>query len=154
MNIGAQVLAITVTNLRNIPARLGNSLVIVIGMAGVVGVLIPIIAMSTGFRATIEGDGRADRAVVTSRAATDEDLSSVSRDDLGKIANAAEVRRNARGESLASAEVVLQAPVARKRDHSDVRMTLRGVSARYFEVRPELKLVAGRMYQSGKHELI
>jgi putative ABC transport system permease protein len=154
MNIAGQVFAITATNLRNIPARLGNSLVIVIGMAGVVGVLIPVIAMSMGFRATIQGDARADRAIVSLRIATDEDVSSVLREDFGKIMNAPVVRRNARGEPLASAEVVLQAPVARKRDHTDVSMTLRGVGNQYFAIRPELKLVAGRMYQSGKRELV
>ena len=88
MNAAGQVLAITATNLRNIPARLGNSLVIVIGMAGVVGVLIPVIAMSMGFRATIQGDARADRAIVILRVATDEDVSSVSREDFGKVMNA------------------------------------------------------------------
>src|SRR5688572_6451518 len=122
MNVFRQVLAVTATNLRNIPLRLGSSLVIVTGIAGVVGVLIPVIAMSMGFRSTIEGDARADRAVVISRTATEEEISSLSRDEFGKIMNAPEVRRDVRGRSLASGEVVLQAPVARKRDHSDVNL--------------------------------
>jgi putative ABC transport system permease protein len=154
MNIARQILAITATNVRNIPLRLGSSLVIVIGIAGVVGVLIPVLAMSMGFRATIQGDGRADRAIVLSRIATEEDVSSVSREDFGKIMNAPEVRRDAHGRPIVSGEVVLQAPVARKRDHSDVSLTLRGVSDQYFALRPELKLVDGRTYQSGKQELV
>ncbi len=44
--------------------RPGNSLVIVVGMAGVVAVFIAVLAMYAGFRATIQGDGRADRAIV------------------------------------------------------------------------------------------
>ena len=154
MNPVRQTLAIAVTNLRNIPLRLGSSLVIVIGIAGVVGVLIPVLAMSMGFRSTIQGDARADRAVVISRTATEEDISSVSRDDFGKITNAPEVRRDARGRSIVSGEVVLQAPVARKRDHSDVSLTLRGVGDQYFTLRPELRLVTGRMYQPGRQELV
>ena len=35
-----QISAVTLMNLQNIPSRLGTSLVIVIGIAGVVGVLI------------------------------------------------------------------------------------------------------------------
>lgn len=149
-----QTFAIAVTNLRTVPQRLGNSLVIVIGIAGVVGVLIPLIAMSMGFRSTIMGDARADRAIVISRIATEEDASSLSRDDLGKIMNAPEVRRDAFGRPMASGEVLLQAPVARKLDHSDVSLTFRGVGEQYFAMRPELKLVAGRMYDSGKQELL
>ena len=53
MNFISQTLAVTSMNLRNIPRRLGNSLVIVIGIAGAVAVFIPILAMSISFRATI-----------------------------------------------------------------------------------------------------
>jgi putative ABC transport system permease protein len=154
MSVVRQILAITATNLRNIPLRLGSSLVIVIGIAGVVGVLIPVLAMSMGFRSTMKGDARADRAIVLSRVATEEDVSSISRADFGKIMNAPEVRRDARGRPIASGEVVLQAPVARKGDHSDVSLTLRGVSYQYFAMRPELKLIDGRLYQPGKQELV
>ena len=154
MSVVRQILAITAANLRSIPLRLGSSLVIVIGIAGVVGVLIPVLAMSAGFRSTIKGDARPDRAIVLARAATAEYESSLSRDDFGKVVNAPEVRRDARGRPVASGEVVLQAPVSRKRNHSDVSITLRGVSDQYFAMRPELKLVAGRMYEPGRQELV
>ena len=55
---------------------------------------------------------------------------------------------------MASGEVVLVAPVSRKRDHTDVNVTLRGVGEQYFAMRPELKLRSGRMFESGKQELI
>lgn len=154
MNILRQVVVLTAIGLRTIPLRLGSSLVIVIGIAGVVGVLIPVLAMSTAFRSTIKGDALPDRAIVLARAATAEYESSVSRDDFGKIISAPEVRRDARGRPVISAEVVLQTPVSRKRDQSDVSITLRGVSDQYFAMRPELQLVAGRMYETGKQELV
>lgn len=154
VNAILQTFAIAVANLRTVPQRLGNSLVIVIGIAGVVGVLIPLIAMSVGFRSTIMGDARADRAIVISRIATEEDVSSLSREDFGKIMHAPDVRRDALGRPMASGEVLLQAPVARKLDHVDVSLTFRGVGEQYFAMRPELKLVGGRMYDSGKQELL
>lgn len=154
MNSIAQALAIAVTNLRQVPQRLGSSLVIVIGIAGVVGVLIPVVAMSLGFESTIKGDGRPDRAIVITRIAAAEYESNLSRDDVGRIMNAPEVRRDAHGESIASGEVVLSAPVSRKSNHNDVNVTLRGVTKQYFAVRPELKLIAGRMYRPGTHELL
>jgi putative ABC transport system permease protein len=154
MNAISQIVAIAGTNLRHVPQRLGSSLVIVIGIAGVVGVLIPVLAMSLAFQATIRSDGRPDRAIVLTRIATAEYESSLSREDASRIMNAPEVRRDARGESIASGEVVLTAPVSRKSDHSDVNVTLRGVGGQYFALRPELKLVAGRMYRPGTHELV
>jgi putative ABC transport system permease protein len=149
-----QIPVLTAMSLRDIPRRLGNSLVIVVGIAGVVIVLIPVLAMYLGFRATLQGDGRADRAIVLSRDATSEDGSNLSRDAVADIVHAAGVRRDARGTPIASAEVVLAAPVSRLRDHSDVNVTLRGVGPQYFALRPELKLVAGRMLRTGTQELL
>ncbi len=154
MCLAAQISTLTANSLRHIPQRLGSSLVIVIGIAGVVAVLIPVLAMYVGFRATIKGDGRADRALVLSRDATTEYESGLSRDAVGVVLNAAGVRHDARGRPLISAEVVLAAPVARRRDHSDVDITLRGVGPQYFAIRPELKLVAGRMFRPGTQELL
>jgi putative ABC transport system permease protein len=154
MNALVQIFAIVAANLRNIPQRLGSSLVIVIGIAGVVAVMIPLIAMALSFQATIRGDGRADRVIVLNRIATADYESNVPREDAARIANAPEVKRNARGESIVSGEVVLAAPVSRRSDHTDVNVVLRGVGPEYFSIRPELKLIAGRLYQPGTHELV
>ena len=154
MSLAAQIAAVTATSLRHIPQRLGSSLVIVIGMAGVVAVLIPVLAMSLGFRATIEGDARADRAIVLSRASESEYESSVSREAAAVIVDAAGIRRDAGNKPMLSAEVVLVAPVARKGDGSDVNVTLRGVGEQYFAMRPELKLIDGRMLHAGTQELL
>ena len=154
MNFISQTLAVTAMNLRNIPRRLGNSLVIVIGIAGAVAVFIPILAMSISFRATIEGDGSDTRAIVLTHRAIAESDSSLSRDEVIAIMDYPQVMRDSRGRAVASGEVILVAPVSRKRDHSDVNVTLRGVGAQYFAMRPELELRSGRMFESGKQELI
>jgi putative ABC transport system permease protein len=154
MNFFRQTLAVTAMNLRNVPLRLGNSLVIVIGIAGAVGVFIPIVAMSLSFRATIKGDGNDARAIVVTQRATTEAESSLTRDEVAMIVDYPQVRRDSRGKPVASAEVVLVAPVSRKRDHSDVNVTLRGVGEQYFAMRPELKLRSGRMFETGKQELV
>jgi putative ABC transport system permease protein len=154
LNLVSQILAVTAMNLRSIPQRLGNSLVIVVGIAGVVAVLISVLAMSLGFRTTINGDARADRAIVLSRGATAESESSLSRENVTAVMNAAGIRHDAQDRPIISAELILVAPVARKRDNSDVNITLRGVGAQYFAIRAELKLVAGRMFHAGKQELL
>jgi putative ABC transport system permease protein len=154
LNFASQILAVTAMNLRSIPQRLGNSLVIVVSIAGVVAVLISVLAMSLGFRTTIKGDASADRAIVLSRGATAENESGLSRENVAAVMNTLGIRHDARDRPIVSAEVILVAPVARKRDNSDVNITLRGVGAQYFVLRPELKLVSGRLFHAGKQELL
>src|SRR6266478_1341506 len=154
MAFARQILAVTAANVRSIPLRPGNSLVIVVGMAGVVAVLIAVLAMFAGFRATIQGDGRADRAIVLTRGATTEYDSSLSRETVATIMNSPGIKHDTRNRPFVSADVILVAPVARRRDDSDVNVTLRGVGEQYFGMRPELKLVSGRMFRTGHQELV
>jgi putative ABC transport system permease protein len=154
MSLILQILAVTAMNLRGIPRRLGNSLVIVVGIAGVVAVLICVLAMSLSFRTTIRGDARADRAIVLARGVTTEYDSGLSRENVAAVMNAGGIKHDMRARPIVSAEVILVAPVARKRDNSDVNVTLRGVGDQYFVIRPELKLVSGRLFHAGKQELL
>ncbi|HEY0800994.1 MAG TPA: ABC transporter permease [Steroidobacteraceae bacterium] len=154
MALAGQILALAAANVRGIPLRLGNSLVIVVGLAGVVAVLISVLAMFLGFRATIQGDGQADRMIVLTRSATTEYESRLSRENVATVMDAPGIRHDDRNQPMVSAEVILVAPVARKRDSSDVNVTLRGVGEQYFSMRPELKLVSGRMFHPGNQELL
>ena len=67
-----QIIEITIMNLKNLPSRLGSSSVIVVGIAGVVGVLIAILSMSVGFRAALERGGAPDRGIILRGGSTDE----------------------------------------------------------------------------------
>src|SRR5688572_33490106 len=59
-----QILSITMLGLRSIPERVGASLVIVVGLAGVVAVFTALLAMAAGFQSTLESAGRPDVALV------------------------------------------------------------------------------------------
>jgi putative ABC transport system permease protein len=154
MNVFTQTARVLSVNLRTVPLRLGNSLVIVIGIAGVVAVLASVMAMAVGYRATINSDGRTDRSIVVARGSINEYDSRISRSALSVIQNAGGVRRDAEGKSIMSGDVVLPAPLIRKSDSSDVNITFRGVSEQYFALRPELALTAGRMFRTGLRELL
>ncbi|MGH8235717.1 MAG: ABC transporter permease [Steroidobacteraceae bacterium] len=154
MRAAAQIVAVTAVGLRSIPHRLGNSLVIVIGIASVVAVLISVLAMSAGFQRIALGDARPDRAIVLTRGADGEGTSVLSRENVAAIAAASGISKDADGKPIVSAEVLLVAPVARKSTGADAYITLRGVGHQHFRLRPELKLVSGRMFERGLHELI
>ena len=149
-----QVIAVSLLNLRSIPERAGSSFVIVIGTAGVVAVLISVLALSTGFRRTIENSARADRVIVLSQGAESEGGSSLPRAAIATLLDAPGVRRDVEGRAIGSAETLIVAPVARKSDGLDAYVTLRGVGPRAADLRPEIKMVGGRWFQPAVHELI
>ena len=64
MNWFSQVFEVAVMNLRSVPQRIGASLVIVIGIAGVVASAGRAARHGGGFPADARSTGRADRAIV------------------------------------------------------------------------------------------
>jgi len=149
-----QIFAVTAMGLRGLPSRLGTSLVIVVGIAGVVAVMVSVLAMSFGFRKTVEGTGRADRAIVL-RGGSDAELSSsITREQAATILNAPGIARAADGKPAGSAEIVVIVALPSIQDGSDSNVTLRGIGAEAGTVRPEVKLIDGRMFEPAVRELI
>jgi len=54
-----QIVSVTLMNIKSVPQRLGASSVIVIGIAGVVGVLVSILAMVAGLSQMMSSTERA-----------------------------------------------------------------------------------------------
>ncbi len=150
-----QILAITGVNLKSIPQRWGSSLVIVIGLAGVVAVFTALLAMGEGFRSTLEATGRADAALVL-RGGSDAELNSaLLRDDASLIELADGIRKDAAGKPIASAEMMVITELFKKGEtRNGSNITLRGVGPNAFVLRPGLKVVEGRMFKSGLRELL
>jgi len=149
-----QIAQITLLNLRNIPSRLGTSLVVVVGIAGVVGVLVSVLAMSEGFRHTLASTGRPARVIML-RAGSDSELSSgVARDQAILLASLPGIARDAEGRPLASAELNVMVDLPRKGGTDSNNVPFRGVQPAAFGIRDELALVEGRRFQRGVREVI
>jgi putative ABC transport system permease protein len=153
MNTLQQTWAVTRLNLRSLRLRLGASSVIVIGIAGVVGVLVSILAMVAGLSQMMSSSGRPDRAIVLSTGSSFEMLSDLPRAATWTIVNAPGVRRSPDGNPLASVEalVVVRGEL---QDGSPANLALRGAEPELFHVRPELQIVAGRAFAPAVRELI
>jgi putative ABC transport system permease protein len=149
-----QIFAVVGMNLRNLPQRVGSSLVIVLGIAGVVAVLVSVLSMAVGFSRTISGAGSPDRALILSGGALAESLSNISADAIPNILNAPGIARDAAGHPIVSAEVVAQLQVAQPDSAGPANVAVRGVGSEQSLLRPEIHLVAGRMYRPGLHEVI
>jgi putative ABC transport system permease protein len=154
MSMLRQIRAVTWMNLRSIPQRFGTSSVIVVGIAGVVAVLISVLAMATGFTHTVLGTGRDDRAIVLRGGSNSELASTLSRDTTLTVMDAPSIRKDSGGKAIASAEPVVIVDMPKKSDDSGANVTIRGVGIEAAALRPEIQLVAGRMFQRGLRELI
>jgi putative ABC transport system permease protein len=154
MNMLRQVLVVTLMNLRSVPQRWSTSLVIVVGIAGVVGVLTAILAMGEGFRATLGQAGKADQAIVMRSGATSELTSGLDRESADLIKGSAGVARNAAGRPIASAEILVIADLPKRGTGTLANAPIRGVQPETFELRPEIRIIAGRNFTAGPRELI
>ena len=153
MSTLSQVGEITLMNLRTLPQRWASSMVIVVGVGGVVAVLVALLAMAQGFASTLQRTGQPDRVVVL-RGGSDGELSSTFTIDQARIVQSLPGIRRVDGQPLASAELYLVADVPKRANGSPANLPLRGVTPVAVALRPELKIVEGRMFAPGKAELI
>jgi putative ABC transport system permease protein len=149
-----QTIAITLLSLRSIPDRWGPSLVIIVGLAGVVAVFTALLAMAEGFQSTLKSTGRENVALVLRGGSSAELNSGLPRDQATLIKQAPGVRQGSDGQPLASAEMIVIAELLKAGEKTGSNITVRGVEPAAFELRPQLKIVDGRTFQPGLRELI
>ncbi|HLI18753.1 MAG TPA: ABC transporter permease [Rhodanobacteraceae bacterium] len=149
---GRRTLSVTGVGLATLPSRWGASSVIVFGIAGVVGVLVALLAMGEGLQATLQGTGNDGTAIVLRGGSQAEASSVLLHDDVVLIAQASGIARDAQGHAIASPELLLAANLPKK-DGQDANISVRGVGPEAWAVRPNLHIIAGRKFTPGTLEL-
>jgi putative ABC transport system permease protein len=150
---GRRTLSVTAVGFSTLRDRLGSSSVIVVGIAGVVGVLVALLAMGEGFRATLESGGREDTVIVMRGGSVSESSSILVRNDIDIVSQAPGIAVDADGKPLVSAELMVPVSV-RTNGGDDANIPLRGVDANAWVLRPQLKIVEGRAFKPGLRELV
>ena len=151
---GRQAWSVTKVGIATIPQRLGSSSVIVIGIAGVVGVLVALLAMAEGFRETLQQTGDANTAIILRGGATAELSSGVGRDEVTLIQQLPGILKDKEGKPIASPELVVVANIPKKGTATDANVEIRGVGEQAFALRPNVKIVSGKKFAPGLRELI
>ena len=149
-----QTLAITTLNLRSVPSRLGTSLVIVVGIGGVVAVLVALLAMAEGFRITLASTGKPDRAMVMRAGSNDELASVLNVETWNIVRDLPGIRRDDRGQPLAIAERYILTDVRKRGENTGANVVVRGTTPDVLRVRPETRIIAGRMFEPGQREVV
>ncbi len=153
MKVINQIAAVTALNVRNLPQRLGGSLVAIVGVAAVVLVFAAVLSMAAGFERTMVSAGSEDTAIVMRAGATAELNSGLGNDDVQIVRNAPGVLRDG-DEPVVSPELYVVVDIVKKSTGDDANVPLRGVGSGAFDVRSGVEIVAGRMFEEGRNELI
>ena len=141
-------------NFRNVIVRWKVTLLALGGISLVVAVLIALTAMANGFRGRAQ-DHRLARQRHRHPAGSGSELTSgFSRDNASMILVDSRVKRDSAGKPLASPEMIVVASLPRLGDGTEVNVTVRGVSPMAFQVRQNVKIVAGRNFTPGLYEII
>lgn len=151
---GRQTLAVAGVGVASLPQRWGASSVIIIGIAGVVGVLVAMLAMGEGFQATLKGTGSQDSAIILRGGSQAETNSNLARDQVPLIAALDGIARGEDGRPLVSAEASQIASLPKREDGIDANVQLRGVAPAAWDLRSQVKIVSGRRFESGRREIV
>jgi putative ABC transport system permease protein len=143
-----------VYNLRSLRARWTSTVVAVLGIAGTVSVFVAMLSLARGFEATLVASGSDRNAIVRRAGSTSEMDSGVTVDQIRVIEDASGVERAPGLGPLVSPEMVVVAAFPLRGRDTDGNALVRGVSPKALRVRPNVRLVAGRMFQPGLTELV
>ena len=153
MNWLSQTLAVTAVTIRSIPQRLGSSIVAVIGIGGVVVVFTAVLSIAEGFRAAMQGTGDPQTVIVLRSGSDTEMTSGFGGEEARLISEAPGIEHGADGPH-ASPELFVIVGHPLKRSGTDANVPLRGVTLNALKVRPQVKIVEGRMFQAGTNEIV
>ncbi len=151
---GRLALAAASIGIASLPQRWGASSVIVVGIAGVVGVLVAMLAMGEGFSATLNQTGSDDTAIILRGGSQAETNSVITRDQIPLIGNLAGIAKDDKGQPAISPELSQVVNLPTKADGSDANVQVRGVGESAWAIRPNVRLVEGRKFNQGLRELV
>lgn len=149
-----QVVAVTLFNLSSLRQRIGSSLVVVVGVAGVVMVLIGVLSIARGFQKTLESTGNPENVLVM-RGGSDSEMSSgLSLETTRIIADAPQLER-LEGRAVSSAELYVIIDLPKISTGTAANVPLRGVDPEMvYPVRGEVKMIAGGPFTAGRNEVV
>jgi putative ABC transport system permease protein len=149
----SQTLAVSALSVRTIPQRASSSAVAMVGIAGVVIVFVAVLSIGEGFRAAMQDAGAPDRAVVMRAGADSEMTSGLPGSNADLIKEAPGLLR-VNNRPMASAELYVLVDLNKRSTGTAANVPLRGIEPEALQVRNEVKIVDGRMFQFGTNEAV
>lgn len=141
-------------NYRNLLARKLTTLLTVLGVALVVFVLTAVLMMANGVQKTLVSTGSDNNIIVLRKSATSDVLSAVGRESARLIETFPEIATAEDGKPMISKEAVTIINLYRKESNDMGNVIVRGVSLDAVKMRPQVKIIGGRIWDPAKSEII
>ncbi len=142
-------------NIRNLVLRKGATVMTALGIALTVATAIFILALLAGLRDAFKTSGDPNNVLVLRKGSNSElAAGGVDRDAMQTIRDLPGIARNAHGDPIVSGEDILVIVLPRLDGTGDTNVTVRFLTPQGIEMRPEMKLAAGRWFAPGQREIV
>jgi len=123
-------------------------------MALVVYVFATVLMLTEGLEQTLVATGSEDNVILIRQGAETEVQSSIEREQAAIIESAPEIAYAPNGTKLASKEVLVLMTLPKRDSDKPSNVTIRGLSEKGLMLRPQVRLIEGRMFRAGSSEII
>jgi putative ABC transport system permease protein len=139
--------------LRNFKSRRLTTAITVAGIAMVVFVFAAVLMMAYGIQKTLVATGSPENVIIARKSANGEISSIIVRSDYNTVLTLPHIAKSPDGKQLVSGETVVIINL-NKRSGGLSNITVRGVAQQAFALRPQVRIVEGRMFQLGAREIV
>src|SRR5438105_6510142 len=139
---------------RNLVARRLTTALTAGGMALVVYVFATVLMLSAGLEATLVATGQDDNVIVIRRGAQTEVQSGVDRTQASIVESMPEVALGEDGRRMVSKEPVVLINLPKRDTGKPSNVVIRGVTQTGLVLRPQVRIVEGRMFRPGTSEIV
>jgi ABC-type lipoprotein release transport system permease subunit len=144
---------------RNLWVRRLTTVLTAGGMALVVFVFAAVLMLEAGLRQTLVATGSPNNVIAIRKGAATEVQSGVARDQAALLESLPQVARDASGQPRLSKEVVVLNSLPKRNDDGSASATrsnvpVRGLPPMGLALRPQVKIVEGRMFRPGANEIV
>jgi putative ABC transport system permease protein len=139
---------------RNLWTRRLTTVLTVSGMALVIFVFAAILMLAGGLQKTLVETGSYDNVVVLRKGSTSEVVSGVDREQASIVETQPEIAIGPGGRRLVAREVVVLVALTKRGTGKVSNVVIRGIGENSLLLRPQARLVAGRLPRAGMLEMI
>ncbi len=139
---------------RNLWTRKLTTLLTAAGMGLVVFVFAAVLMLDAGLKRTMVGTGSYDNVVFIRKGAETEIQSGIYRDQAALIESLPQVARGVDGTPLASKESLVLISLIKRGQDKGSNVVTRGLPPLGLTLRPQVRIVQGRMFRTGSSEII
>jgi putative ABC transport system permease protein len=139
---------------RNLWTRKLTTILTAAGMGLVVFVFAAVLMLDAGLKKTMVGTGSFDNVVMIRKGSETEIQSGVSRDQASLVESMPNIARGPDGKPVVSKESLILISLNKKGQERGSNIVTRGISPLGLTMRPQAKIIRGRLFREGSSEVI